>query len=76
MICKVALASQRWPSCHYEALSFQTLRHPQFLSNLQSPKFKFSVSGKKNVCQFGVITKTSVLSDEDVPLAASDITNS
>ena len=31
------------------ALSFQTLRQPYFLSNFQSPKFKFSVLGKKNV---------------------------
>ena len=38
--------------------SFQTLRHPQFLSNFQSPKFKFSLSGKKNVRLFGVMTKT------------------
>ena len=29
---------------------------------------KFSVSGKKNVRLFGVMTKTSVLSDKNVPL--------
>ena len=68
VIFKAALASQRRPSCPYKPLSFQTLRHPQFLSNFQSPKFKFSVSGKKNVRLFGVMTKTSVLSDKNVPL--------
>ena len=52
MIFKAALASQRWPSCPYKALSFQTLRHHQFLSNFQSPKFKLSDSGKKNVRLF------------------------
>ena len=57
-----------WPSCPYKPLSFQTLRYPQFLSNFQSPKFKFSVSGKKNVRLFGVMTKTSVPSDKNVPL--------
>ena len=31
---------------------------------LKSPKFKFSVSGKKNVRLFEVMTKTSVLSDK------------
>ena len=35
---------------------------------LKSPKFKFSVSGKKNVRLFEVMTKTSVLSDKNVPL--------
>ena len=40
----------------------------QFLSNFQSPKFKFSVPGKKNVRLFEVMTKTSVLSDKNVPL--------
>jgi hypothetical protein len=29
-IFKAALASQRWPSCPYKPLSFQTLGHPQF----------------------------------------------
>ena len=60
-----ALANQMQPSCPYKPLSFQTSRHTQFLSNFQSPKFKFSVSGKKNV---GVMTKTSVSSDKNVPL--------
>ena len=46
------------PSCPYKPLSLQTLRYPQFLSNFQSPKFKFSVSRKKNVRLFGVMTKT------------------
>ena len=68
MIFKAALVSQRRPSCPYKALSFQTLRHPQFLSNFQSPKFKFSVSGKKNVCLFDVMTKTLVPSEKNVPL--------
>ena len=35
---------------------------------LKSPKFKFSVSGKKKVCLFGVMTNTSVLSDKNVHL--------
>ena len=68
MIFKAALTSQSRPACPYKALSFQTLRHPQFLSNFQSPKFKFSVSGKKNVRLFDVITKTSASSDKNVPL--------
>jgi hypothetical protein len=68
MIFKATLTSQRWPSCPHKPLSFQTLRRPQFLSNFQSPKFKFSVSGKKNVRLFGVMTKTSVSSDKNLPL--------
>ena len=68
VIFKAAIASQRQPSCPYKALSFQTLRHPQFLSNFQSPQFKFSVSGKINVRLFVVTTKTSVLSEKNVPL--------
>ena len=63
---------QRWPSCPYKPLSFQTLKNPQFLSNFQSPKFKFSVSVKKNVLLFGVMTKTSVSSDINVPLLSSN----
>ena len=73
MIFKAALASQRWPSCPYKPLSFQTLRHPQFLSNFQSPKFKFSVSGKKNVRLFDAMKKTSVLSEKNVPLTGARI---
>jgi hypothetical protein len=65
VIFKIALASQRSPSCPYKPLSFQTLRHPQFLSNFQPPKFKFLVSGKK-CATVGVITKIS--SDKNVPL--------
>ena len=53
-------------------LSFQTLRHPQFLSNFQSPKFKFSSSGKENVRLFGDMTKTSVSSVKNVPLLLKD----
>ena len=69
MIFKAALASQRWPSCPYKPLSIQTLRHLQFLSNVQSSKFKLSVSGKKNVRLFGVITKNiSIPSDKNVLL--------
>ena len=56
--------------------SFQILRHPQFSKQFRSTKFKFSVKGKKNVCHYGVIIKTSVISDKDVPLVASDIANS
>ena len=56
-----------------KALSFQTYRHPQFLSNFQTPKFKFSVSWKKNVHLFGVMTKTSVPSDKNVLLPPSAI---
>ena len=57
-----------WPSCPYKPLSFQTLRYPQFLNNFESPKFKTSVSGKKNVRLFDVMTKTSASSDLNVPL--------
>ena len=71
VIFKAALASQRRLSCPYKPLSFQTLRHPQFLSNFQSPKFKFSVSGKKNVRLFEVMTKTSVSSDKNIPLGTA-----
>ena len=39
----------------------------------KSPKFKFSVSGKKNVRLFGVMTKTSVLSEKNVPLKINKI---
>ena len=68
MIFKAILvASQRQPFCPYKALNFQTLRHPQFLNNFQSPKFKFSASAKKNVGLFGVMTKTSVPSDQSIP---------
>ena len=35
---------------------------------LKSAKFKFLVSGKKNVFLFGVMTKTSILSEKAVPL--------
>ena len=35
---------------------------------LQITKIQISVSRNKNVCLFGVITKTSVLSDKNVPL--------
>ena len=41
VIFKAALASP-WPYCPCKPLSFKTLRHPQFLSNFQSPKFKCS----------------------------------
>ena len=40
VIFKAALASSRWLSCPYKALSFHTLRRPQFPNNFQSPKFK------------------------------------
>ena len=68
MIFKAALACQRLPSCPYKPLTFQTLRQTQLQSNFQSPKFKFSVSGKKNVNFFDIMTKTSVPSDKNVPL--------
>ena len=41
VIFKAALTSQRWPSCPSKPLSFQNLRHPQFLSNFPSPKFDY-----------------------------------
>ena len=66
---------ERQPSCPYKALSFQTLRHPQFLSNFKSPKFKFSVSGRKNVRLFDVMTKKSVLSEKNVPLPNTYVPN-
>ena len=60
--------TERQPSCPYKPLSIQNLRYLQFLSNFQTPKFKFSVSGKKNVHLFGVMTKTSVPYDKNEPL--------
>ena len=62
----------RCPSCPYKPLSIsiQTLRYLQLLSNFQPPIFKFSVSAKKNVRLFGVMTKTSASSDKNVPLTA------
>ena len=68
VIFKAVLASQMWPSCPYKPLNFQTLRYSQFLGNFQSPKFKFSVSVKKNVRLFEVMTKTSASSDKNEPL--------
>ena len=69
MIFKAALASQGWPSCSNKPLSIQTLRHLKFLSNVRSSKFKLSVSGKKNVRLFGVITKNICIpSEKNVPL--------
>ena len=59
---------QGCPKAVFLPLSLQTLRHPQFQSNFQSQKFKFSVSEKKNVRLLGVMTKTSVSSDKNVPL--------
>ena len=57
------------PFCTSKLLSFQTLKYPKFLNNFQSPKFKLSVSGKKNVRLFGVITKNiSIPSDKNVLL--------
>ena len=50
-------------------LSFQTLRHPQFIS-----KFKFSVSGKNVVFLFGVLTKTSVSSEKKGTFARNILT--
>ena len=64
-----------WPSCPYKSLSFQTLRYPQILSNFQSPKFKFSVSGKKNVRRFDVMSKTLASSDKNIPLPYSFFQN-
>ena len=43
--------------------AFGWLRQPK-----KTPKFKFSVSGKINVRLFRVMTKTSVLSEKNVPL--------
>ena len=74
VIFKATLDFQMWPSCPYKSLSFRTLRYPQILSNFQSPKFKFSVSGKKNVRRFDVMTKTSASSDKNVPLTEASIT--
>ena len=51
-----------------QASERQALRPPQFLSNFQLQEFKFLVSGEKNVSLFGVMTKTSVFSDKNVPL--------
>ena len=40
LIFKAPLASQMRSSCPYNPLSFLTVRHFQFLSNFQSPKFQ------------------------------------
>ena len=48
VIFKTALDSQMCPSCPYK---------PQSWSNFQSPKFKFSISGKKNVRLFDFYDK-------------------
>ena len=56
--------------CPYKPLIVQTLRHPQYLSNFQPPKFKFSSSGQWKVRLFGDMTKTSVLSEKNVPLSS------
>ena len=50
-------------ACEGKEATFGWLGEPK-----KSPEFKFSVSGKKNVCLFGVMTKTSVLSDKNIPL--------
>ena len=50
MTFKAALASQWRSSCPYMALSFQTLRQPQFLSNFQSLQFKFLYRRKMFLC--------------------------
>ena len=44
---RLPIASQRRPSCPYKALSFKTWRHPQFLSNFQSPIKIFSFREEK-----------------------------
>ena len=70
MIFKAALASQRQPSWHYRALSFQTLRHRQFLDNSNS-NFQFQ-GGKMFVCLVLHMTKRSVLSEQSVPLYSTN----
>ena len=50
-------------ACKAKKVAFGWLGQP-----LKSPKFKFSVLGKKNVSLFGVMTKTSVFFDKNVPL--------
>ena len=67
-ILNAALASQLWPFCLYKPLRCQIWRHPQFLSKLQSPKFKFSCSGKYNVHMFEEMTSASVLPEKKPPL--------
>ena len=52
-------------ACKGKKATFRYLGQPY-----KSPKLKFSVSGKKNVHLFDVMTKTSVLSDKNVPLKA------
>ena len=49
-------------ACKCKKATFGWLGQPK-----KSPKFKFSLSGKKNVRLFEVMTKTSVLSDKNVP---------
>ena len=50
-------------ACKGKKATFGYIEQPQ-----KSPKFKFSVSGKKNVSLFEVITKASVSSDKNVSL--------
>jgi hypothetical protein len=63
---EIVLKFESSEACEGKEATFGWLGEPK-----KSPEFKFSVSGKKNVCLFGVITKTSVLSDKNVPLLKS-----
>ena len=59
---------------HISNIAYQRCHHRKMLAeisamvvrNFLSQKFKFSVSGKKNICLFGVATKTSVSCDKTV----------
>ena len=63
-------AHQSWISgvLGVKAVSYQTLRHSQFLSKFQSLKFKFSSSGKWKVHMFEDMTNALVHSEKKLPL--------
>ena len=62
------LKFERLEVCKGKKAVFGLLGQPK-----KSPKFKFSVSGKKNVRLLGVMTKTSVSSDKNVLLTMEEI---
>ena len=63
------LKNLAFKACKGKKATFGYLGQPK-----KSPQFKFSVSGKKNVHLFDVMTKTSASSDKNVPLTEASIT--
>ena len=55
-------------ACKGKQVAFGWLGQPK-----KTPKFKLSISGKKNVRLLGVMTKTSVLSAKNVPIYLKSI---